>query len=78
MALTQVSTDGLTTDAVTEMTQKPEFYGFKIDSSGNLIVETTGLGNDSITDTTVYKEYDINIQNITYQLSNGNLLMIVN
>jgi hypothetical protein len=80
MAFTQVSEDGLTTTTVSELTQKPEFYGFAINSNGELVVETTNLGNDSITDTTIYKEYMINIQGITFQINavTGNLEMVIN
>ena len=78
MTIEKIEPAALSDATVAETTQKPEFYGFKINSSGQLIVETTGLGSDSIADTTVYKEYMINIQGITFQISGGNLQMVVN
>ena len=80
MAIEQIEPVALSTETVAQTTQKPEFYGFKINSDGELLVETTALGSDSITDTTIYKEYMINIQGITFQVNTttGNLEMVIN
>ena len=80
MAIEKIEPEALSSDTIAQTTQKPEFYGFKINSSGELVVETTNLGNDSITDTTVYKDYMINIQGITFQINTttGNLEMVIN
>ena len=80
MAIEKIEPEALSSTTIAQTTQKPEFYGFKINSSGELVVETTNLGNDSITDTTVYKDYMINIQGITFQINttNGNLEMVIN
>jgi hypothetical protein len=79
MAIEKIEKEALTSDTIAHTTQKPEFYGFKINSSGELIVETTALGSDSIADTTVYKDYMINIQGITFQINTttGNLEMVI-
>lgn len=79
MAIEKIEPEALSSDTIAQTTQKPEFYGFKINSSGELIVETTALGSDSIADTTVYKDYMINIQGITFQINttNGNLEMVI-
>ena len=80
MAIEKIEPEALSSTTIAQTTQKPEFYGFKINSSGELVVETTNLGNDSITDTTVYKDYMINIQGITFQINTttGNLEMVIN
>ena len=80
MAIEKIEPEALSSDTIAQTTQKPEFYGFKINSSGELIVETTALGSDSIADTTVYKDYMINIQGITFQINTttGNLEMVIN
>jgi hypothetical protein len=80
MAIEKIEPEALSTDTLAHTTQKPEFYGFLVNSDGELIVETTALGSDSIADTTIYKEYMINIQGITFQVNNttGNLEMVIN
>lgn len=80
MSIEQIEPVALSTQTLAHTTQKPEFYGFKINSDGELLVETTALGSDSITDTTIYKEYMINIQGITFQVNTttGNLEMVIN
>jgi len=80
MAIDQIRPEALHSDTVTQTTQKPEFYGFRVNSNGELLVDTTALGSDSITDTTIYKDYMINIQGITFQINTttGNLEMVIN
>jgi hypothetical protein len=80
MAIDQIRPEALHSDTVQQTTQKPEFYGFRVNSDGELLVDTTALGSDSITDTTIYKDYMINIQGITFQINTttGNLEMVIN
>ena len=80
MSIEQIEPVALSTETVAQTTQKPEFYGFLVNSDGELLVETTALGSDSITDTTIFKEYMINIQGITFQVNTttGNLEMVIN
>lgn len=80
MAIDKIEPEALADETVAQTTQRPEFYGFRVNSSGELLVETTALGADSIADTTVYKDYMINIQGITFQINTttGNLEMVIN
>jgi hypothetical protein len=80
MAIDKIEPEALSAETVTQTTQKPEFYGFRVNSDGELLVDTTALGSDSITDTTIYKDYMINIQGITFQINTttGNLEMVIN
>ena len=80
MAIEQIQPEALAPETVEQTTQLPEFYGFYIDSSGDLHLDTTALGADSITDVTIYKDYMINIQGIGFQINEttGNLEMVIN